>query len=618
MAFSQLAFLTDTRRPGDSPKLIQNALFWLANGRPKLTKFCVCGFDPTLREQAVSAVKTYGFFSDVRPISQVNSQNHGVLMIPSDLVLTAQDYATVVDYVTNQGGGLAVFYVADPGPVVLPPTTQLLRHFGLSFAGVIINENVVPTIPMNVTTDFSTAGQASFRSLVDKFGSVLGGGTASLPDLIGLIHNLRCQMTALDNDREFLPGVISDVMAFLERTHYQTPEGLFREPSQALVGAFLGSVFPHVDPDFTKAAPEHYRSSAEVGSFELSFPVMADLWLSTGLWLPAGAVGQITFSDIAGGLTVQVGSLVSDLSAVAGPYQRWPVTFISRRAKALTTKVASPFGGIVYLSWDSPAFDAGSITAVFDGFCRHPVVDSCDPTLWEETRDLDVPWGEIVIDKLIFTVPTALMRQIGDFAGIFRKYRTVMKQLDAFMHPDPPRSYRVIFDVNLVEKGPSLDYPILCGMDQADSLLLKLDRVTEDFFALVCVFSTLSLRDCFDTVTETAIGSVAAAVVCQALFPDFDPKTCDGFEPPPLFPELWKIQKIPGQDLISKTLAIFQDLDYEVSDVPEDLWIDFVKEMSRLAGINFTPLLETARPIPLNVAESLHDLPQFSPELLLS
>jgi hypothetical protein len=50
--------------------------------------------------------------------------------------------------------------------------------------------------------------------------------------------------------------------------------------------------------------------------------------------------------------------------------------------------------------------------------------------------------------------------------------------------------------------------------------------------------------------------------------------------------------------------------------VREDLWFAFVKEMSRIAGINLTPLLESARPIPLNVEKSLNDLPRFSPELL--
>jgi hypothetical protein len=118
----------------------------------------------------------------------------------------------------------------------------------------------------------------------------------------------------------------------------------------------------------------------------------------------------------------------------------------------------------------------------------------------------------------------------------------------------------------------------------------------------------------FDTVTETAISAVAASVISQRLLPHFGDQELSGFSLPLMFHELWEIHTAVDSRLLPKTLKKFQNPEYEVPDCPEDMWIAFVRELSRTGIRNFIKLLERARPIPLNVAVSLQDLPPYDPK----
>ena len=120
-------------------------------------------------------------------------------------------------------------------------------------------------------------------------------------------------------------------------------------------------------------------------------------------------------------------------------------------------------------------------------------------------------------------------------------------------------------------------------------------------------------EECFDVTTETAIATVATAVIFQELYKEFDPFDFSGLQLPTLFQELWEIHTNYSADLIPQTLEKFQNPDYPVLDVPEDMWIAFVREMCRLGKRDFTKLLERSRPIPLNISISLQGLPPYQP-----
>jgi hypothetical protein len=113
---------------------------------------------------------------------------------------------------------------------------------------------------------------------------------------------------------------------------------------------------------------------------------------------------------------------------------------------------------------------------------------------------------------------------------------------------------------------------------------------------------------------EAALATIAAVLAFKALFPDFDPGQFEGLTLPPLFPELWEIHTTMDVGFIPQCLAKFQSPSEDaLEDVPEDAWVDFVMELSLLAGVNLTRFLGKVRPIPMNVQTALDRLP-FSPD----
>lgn len=77
---------------------------------------------------------------------------------------------------------------------------------------------------------------------------------------------------------------------------------------------------------------------------------------------------------------------------------------------------------------------------------------------------------------------------------------------------------------------------------------------------------------------------------------------------PVLFEELWLINLKVNNKVIPNIIAKSQNSDSPVYDVPEDRWIAFVRDLCFTIQLNFLPVLEKLRPIPLNLATTLNTL----------
>ena len=130
---------------------------------------------------------------------------------------------------------------------------------------------------------------------------------------------------------------------------------------------------------------------------------------------------------------------------------------------------------------------------------------------------------------------------------------------------------------------------------------------------MAVTLSLLTIKDgALDAMTELAIATICASSVFKKFFPSFDPFELDSIQLPKLFHEFWEIQTRFDSQLIPKTLKEFQ-LDDSKHPVPEDQWIAFVRKMCKIGNYNFTKTLERARPIPLNVTNSISGMPAYIP-----
>ncbi|KAH0793444.1 hypothetical protein GPJ56_002491 [Histomonas meleagridis] len=619
ICFSQLQFLTlKYMRIGDTRKLISNCINWITNGHNAMTPVLGIGFTKEARHNITHALKEIGIFIEYGSF-KVNFTGYKGILIPSDIELSPKKIDSFVEYVRN-GGGLAVFYNHTEANTFTFPINNLLSRFSLSHTPCLLNEDVEVYENIQVPSSYTYVRDSNFMALLEKFNNLIQQqkvDTSALDDIVTLLRYYI--MVCNENYSKELSDLTDSAWDFLIRTNYHTERGICPNVEQSIVVVLLMDLYTILPINLVKPIPEHKDFPGKTGNVVLSdfhktFELPNDVWVSTGLWLPAGVAAVVTCKDIVKNAHIQVGSQQESLLTKPGPWRRWPSVVSVNLLTEKSTTVISTFGGIVYVavSSDDQDFKPPTIDLTFHNFCEHPIAIYSDPSAWERTKDIEVPWGEIVAKDITFTVPKSKMHELGKFDDIYQIFDVIIQEIKNYIGYCPPKPYRIIFDIELPDDCPSCGYPLVFDISDIDNILSHFDQPTTQLFTAVTMLAVVSIREgCFDQLTETAIATLAASAVFQKLFPGFDPLEFNGICLPTLFHELWEIHTSYDPELIPKTLERFQDPDHPILEVPEDKWISFVREICRVGGINFTHLLERARPIPLNISTSLQGLPGY-------
>jgi hypothetical protein len=428
------------------------------------------------------------------------------------------------------------------------------------------------------------------------------------------VTSLRFYVTVCDDSHgDELEQVSDYCWDFLRRTEYSTPDGLCPELSHGLAALMLYELSLKLPPSKVAAFPEHATFPGETGESPPSPPELAvqmalDAWMPTGLWLPAGVVGAIDCDAPHPDVHVQIGSHHESLLEQPGPWRRWPLVITSRLLDAAHVEIASPFGGIVYLiafAENEPA----PFTMRLQGFVKYPRNEATDPAVWEETKDCEVPWGEIFAGGVIFTLPTVDLKKL-DVAVIDAKFNVIVGEIRKYIGEVPAQPFRIVFDVELPPTA-SGRYPLVFLQEDIDGILNRFGEPSPELFRAVMLMVAGAIREgSLDDQTGTAIAAVATGVIFQKLFSAFDPLDFEGIPRPTLFNELWEIQK-KDPKVIPATVGRTRDQSWPTWGVQDDMWIAFVRELCKIGKKDFTKLLERAWPIPLNISQSLQGLPAF-------
>ncbi|KAH0794410.1 hypothetical protein GPJ56_001703 [Histomonas meleagridis] len=620
ICFSQIQFLTTKyMRVGDTRQFVSNCINWITYGQNTMTPVLGIGFTKQQKHNITHALKEIGIFIEYGSF-KVNFTSYKAILIPSDIVLDDQKIEQLVEFVGEAGRGLAIFYNHTEYSSFSLPINDLLSKFSLSYTFCLLNEDVEVSENIQVPSSYVYIRDSNFVTLLDNFKNLIKQPNINTVALDDIVTVLRCYiMVCNDNYSKELSDLTDCAWEFLHRTNYHAENGICPEEVHGIVVVLLMYLYTILPVNLVKPIPEHVDFPGKTGDVELSdfqktFKLQRDEWISTGLWLPAGVPATVICEPIIQGAHVQIGSQHESLLTKPGPWKRWPSIISVSLLAEKCTKVISAFGGIVYVGYaptNPIQTETLTIDLTFHNFCEHPIADYKDPSIWERTKNIQVPWGEIVAKDITFTVPTSKMLELDNFDKIFEKFNIIIQEVTNYIGYSPPKPYRIVFDIELPEDCPSCGYPLAFDLQDIDNILSNFDSPTTQLFTAVTMLTVVSiLEDCFDHVTETAIATLAASVVFQKLFPGFDPLEFAGISLPTLFHELWEIHNF-DQTIIPKTLAKFQDPTHPISDVPEDMWISFVREICHIGGRNFTKLLERARPIPLNISISLQGLPTY-------
>ena len=140
-------------------------------------------------------------------------------------------------------------------------------------------------------------------------------------------------------------------------------------------------------------------------------------WHSLGLFANAGQLIRVSLTptSVKKKLKVRIGSTTCDLRNkpfwLRAPdiISEWPL-------KEQETKIASPFGGLIYIVVTNPK-DEGTTIATIEGAIESPYYKLGETNLvdWiQRVRYLPAPRAEIASDKVVLTVPSAEIRALDD------------------------------------------------------------------------------------------------------------------------------------------------------------------------------------------------------------
>lgn len=233
---------------------------------------------------------------------------------------------------------------------------------------------------------------------------------------------------------------------------------------------------------FPGAIPKSARAVERSFTFQASAP---GAWHSTGLYARAGEPLTVT-TENAAHWDVRIGAH-SDTLWHKETWRRWPeITRVDALPANGTSTHASPFGGLIYLIPRRGA--QGHAAFAIEGAVEAPLYihgDDASRADWKRRRKAPAPWGELISDGVILTLPSAALARLDDPAALMDYWTRAMAcypdLLGKPLHPSG-RPERLVEDVQISAGWMHSGYPVMThGADTpADSAAADLAKLERD------------------------------------------------------------------------------------------------------------------------------------------
>ena len=302
-------------------------------------------------------------------------------------------------------------------------------------------------------------------------------------------------------------------------------------------------------------------------------------------------------------ISVQIGCHQDSLISMSAPWKRWPILSSFYPLKNPETLIASPYGGIVYLISSEFLDFPLECHFTFSNFVQYPRMVKSNPQIWDDTKHYDIPFGEYETDFLIFSMPSANLRDLQTNFNYFNNiFDLSLNSIFKFTHFDFLRKFRVIFDIEISKDLPACHHPIVLPISDIPELFNILNTPTAVFYSLIKTVSLLTIKENhFETEVEDVFAELATQNVMKKIFPDFNSKQFANPLNDILFNSLYDIQMENKELIISKVLSKFQSDLYHEERMPEENWLEFIQDLCIIGKTDYTEKLETYHPIPLSV-----------------
>ncbi|MEM2786100.1 MAG: M60 family metallopeptidase [Candidatus Nitrosotenuis sp.] len=206
-------------------------------------------------------------------------------------------------------------------------------------------------------------------------------------------------------------------------------------------------------------------------------------WHSTGLYAAPGEVVQIEIPEraVTYGLSVRIGCHTDSIFHL-DEWKRAPVMTRAYTLNHRITEIANAFGGLLYIESSSKLSET-KLPVKFSNAIEAPLyihgVTSKEHWL-KTSRYLPAPWAEIGSEKIIITVPSALVRNIENPETIAAFWDEVVDACAdlSVRSRNRTRPERIVADVQISAGYMHAGYPIMTHLDVAP-LSINVDELRQ-------------------------------------------------------------------------------------------------------------------------------------------
>ncbi len=207
-------------------------------------------------------------------------------------------------------------------------------------------------------------------------------------------------------------------------------------------------------------------------------------WHSTGLYAPPGGLVYVLIPSAATelGLSARIGCHTDGIWHL-DEWKRFPEISRTFPLRDVTTAVASPFGGLIYIQVPR-GVKLGLISVSVDGAVEAPyfVRGETDLEEWRTTiRNAPAPWGELQANSVILSLPSEVLRTLDDPESLLAFWDEMMDACAdlAAIPRERERPERYVSDVQISAGYMHSGYPIMTWLDVPKSFVNLEEMRTE-------------------------------------------------------------------------------------------------------------------------------------------
>lgn len=470
--------LTDAAFP-DSLRFLANAVTWAAQApSPRVALYGFQRLQDPLRDAGIAAEVVDPADALVEHLATVDA-----LVAPAyafDGEANAERRAALLAFV-HSGGGL-VTGCCPWGWKYYDPELDIANDLGMNAVlapmGLVLADGMVgPTGPRGYRRETDLALLHAANAL-DALVRHADGEELNEAQLRQVTATLSTAVRAIPRgDEQFMPRLRA-ACATESAAAYPSPDSpVSASDPFARIGATLEL------EEMRRLAPAEVRPYRGADTFPGSVPTDAPRvartvtlntaksgWHSTGLYAPAGEVITVAIPESAAGkgLRIRIGCHTDTLWHL-DRWQRFPEISRSWPASAAETRVASPFGGLVYIEVPGNS-DLGVVEANISGAVEAPhyVHGKTNLADWRERiRVNPAPWAELEGRNIVLTMPSDVVRELDDPESVmtFWDYALDCDADLAGMPRERARPERIVADIQISAGYMHSGYPIMTFLD---------------------------------------------------------------------------------------------------------------------------------------------------------